>query len=65
MQKRSVVMSILVKVMDLVGSNEKYRIINIIIRLEINTVFSCSIFEPNNLIEAMNMWFYGLTLIRF
>lgn len=58
-------MSILVKVMDLVGSNEKYRIINNIIRLEINTVFSRSIFEPNNLIEAMNMWFYGLTLIRF
>lgn len=65
MQKFSVVMSILVKVMDLVGSNEKYRIINNIIRLEINTVFSRSIFEPNNLIEAMNMWFYGLTLIRF
>jgi len=65
MQKFSVVMSILVKVMNLVGSNEKYRIINNIIRLEINTVFSRSIFEPNNLIEAMNMWFYGLTLIRF
>src|SRR5690606_1832895 len=63
MKQYSLIIGIIVKVMHLIWSNEKNRIIKNIVFLKIDSMLSHSLFKPDDLIEAVDMWLDYLTLI--
>ena len=48
-------MGILIKIMNLVFCNKEYRVFENFVFIEIDKMFAFAPFEPNYLVEAMNM----------
>ena len=65
MQEYTLINGILIKVMHLIWSHKKNRIVKNIVGLEINGVFPGSCFKPYYLIKAVDVRFDRLALISF